>query len=43
MWFLYHFAFILQIKSPAEKKNHSEGQAKNLILISINAILIRPI
>ncbi len=26
MWFLYHFAFILQIKSPAEK----EGQAKNL-------------
>ncbi len=27
MWFLYNFAFILQIKSPAEKENHSEGQA----------------
>ncbi len=34
MGFLYHFTFILQIKT----KNYSAGQAKNLTLISINTI-----
>ncbi len=34
MGFLYHFTFILQIKTT----NYSAGQAKNLTLISINTI-----